>query len=162
LSDRNNNRKREKRGYRKRVEIDEEILSLVKDAENKLFNSMQPVIIKNLNSFQRKQVYNYFENRNGEYLIKTYREEEDVIIKIYPVGRLRRLAEQKTQEVLMNGREEELPVMGAFERFIIHDYLKQRNGIKTLSVGVQGEDRRVKILPVFGRTLKKAKRKLTR
>jgi len=162
LSERYNDKKRGRKIFRKREEIDKDVLSIVKDAENKLFDSLQPVIIKRLNSFQRKQVYNYFENRNGEYVIKTYREEDDVMIKVYPVGKLRRLAEQKTQEVLMKGKEEELPPMGAFERFIIHDYLKERNGINTLSVGVQGKDRRVKILPVFGRPLKKARRKLTR
>jgi spoIIIJ-associated protein len=82
-------------------------------------------------------------------------------MKVYPVGKLRRFAEQKAQEVLMKGESEILPPMGSFERFVIHDYLKNRDGVRTESFG-EGKDRHVEIFPLFGRNPKKVKRKLTR
>lgn len=116
------------------------------------------MVVEGLNGFQRKQLYEYFE-KFKEYKVKSYRETDSTIVKIYPVGKLKRFAEQKMQEVLMKGKSEILPPMGAFERFIIHDYLKEREGVKTESKGEPGKDRRIEILPVFGRGLKKAKPK---
>lgn len=155
-------RRPEKRIRRKKEEIDKDVYLIIKSVEKQLLNSLKPAYIKDLNSFQRKQVYRYFEKKESEYSIKTYKEEENTVIKVYPVGVLRRLAEQKTQEVLMNGREEELPPMGAYERFIIHDYLKDRGGVSTVSTGVSGKDRRIRIVPSYGRHLRKAKKRLTR
>ena len=106
-------------------------------------------------------IHRHFE-KTQEYKSKTYRENDnDYIMKIFPVGQLRRFAEQKAQEVLMKGESEVLPPMGAFERFVIHEYLKDRSGIRTESFG-EGAERHIEITPVFGRALKKAKRRLTR
>jgi predicted RNA-binding protein Jag len=52
--------------------------------------------------------------------------------------------------------------MGSYERFVIHDYLKDRDGVYTESEGEEGKNRHVVIHPHFGRMLKKAKRRLSR
>lgn len=158
----NNGSGKDRSTSRERNEIENDVLLIIKDTEKTLLDSLNPAVIKDLNPFKRKQVYRYFEKKDSEYAIKTYKEGENIIIKIYPVGKLRRLAEQKTQEVLMKGSEEELPPMDAYERFIIHDYLKERNGICTASIGVSGKDRRVKIVPVYGRPLRKARKRFSR
>ena len=44
---------------------------------------------------------------------------------------------------------------------LVHDYLKDRDGIKTESYG-EGKDRHIEIQPLFGRSPKKSKRRLTR
>lgn len=71
------------------------------------------------------------------------------------------MTETKVQEVLMSGEAVSLPPMDSFERFIIHEYMKNRGGVRTESTG-EGEERHVVIFPIFGRTPKKAKRRLTR
>ena len=152
--------KQKKSFFKRQPKTDPQVQKLITEVEENLRESLEPMIIDNLNGFQRKQIYEKYE-KSLEFKIKTYREQEQVIIKIYPVGKLRRLAEMKAQEVLMKGEEENLPPMGSFERFVIHDYLKDREGIKTESYG-EGKERHIKLLPIFGRTPKKAKRRLTR
>jgi predicted RNA-binding protein Jag len=123
--------------------------------------SLEPVVLKDLNAFQRKQVHRHFE-RTAEYKTKTLRGEgESFVLKVYPVGRLNRLAETKAQEVLMSGEPRSLPPMGSFERFVVHEYIKKRGGLQSESQGEEPE-RCVRIFPVFGRIPKKAKRRLTR
>lgn len=144
----------------RRPEMDDDTRQAIRNAENQLANQLEAVVLDKLNPFQRKQVYRYFE-KTDEYVVKNFRDRDDsenVMLKVYPVGNLRRLAEQKTQEVLMNVRAENLPPMGSFERFVIHDYLKERDGIKTESHG-EASGRHIKISPLFGRTPKKAKRR---
>ena len=141
--------------------VDEKVRRTIKTIEETLVNSIQSITFRELSGYQRKAIQKHFEHIQ-EYRIKTYRERDDVIMKVYPVGQLKRLAEQKTQEVLMKGKPEALPPMGSFERFVIHDYLKEREGIKTESFGEEGKDRHIEIYPLFGRTLKKTKKKLTR
>lgn len=145
-------------GFRRGPQMDEDIKLLIDEAERHLVDSLNYFAIPDLNPYQRKQIYRYFE-KTREYAVKAYRDEETVTLRIYPVGALKRLAEQKTQECLMNGQPEELPAMGSFERFVIHDYLKAREGIRTESSGENGRDRHITISPQFGRTLKKAKKK---
>lgn len=154
------NRGKYRKWLKKRPRLDNEVQESIARIEQLLRDSMEPVVIRGLNGFQRKQVHQHLE-KTQEYKAKTYRENSDFIMKVYPVGKLRRLAEQKAQEVIMKGESEILPPMGSFERFIIHDYLKDREGVKTESFG-QGKDRHVEISPLFGRNPKKAKRKLTR
>ena len=157
-------RKQRKSGrrFRGKPRMDEQVQRLIAHVEEQLHNSLGAIALRGLNNYQRKQVHEYFE-KTQEYKVKSYREgEEDVILKVYPVGNLRRFAEQKTQEVLMNGRPEVLPPMGSFERFVIHDYLKERDGVKTESFGEESKDRHVEISPLFGRSPKKTRRKLTR
>ena len=133
-------------GFRRGPQIDNDVKELIDQAERHLIDSLTYYAIPGLNPFQRKQVYRYFE-RTQEYAVKAYREEEKVTLRVYPVGALKRLAEQKTQECLMNGQAEALPPMGSFERFVIHDYLKLREGIKTESSGENGKDRHIIISP---------------
>ena len=149
-----------KKQFRGKPRIDEKVQKTIQYIEETMVGSIQSITIRDLNGYQRKAVQNHFEPIQ-EYRIKTYHEKDHVIIKVYPVGQLKRLAEQKTQEVLMKGKPEALPPMRSFERFVIHDYLKEREGVKTESYGEEGKDRHVEIHPLFGRTLKKAKKKLT-
>jgi predicted RNA-binding protein Jag len=154
-------RKERKRFHSDRPQADEAVKQTIKEAEAALLGQMSSYMVKGLNAFQRKMIHRHFE-KTQEYKSKTYRENDtDYVLKIFPVGQLRRFAEQKAQEVLMKGEREVLPPMGAFERFVIHEYLKDRSGIRTESFG-EGAERHIEIVPVFGRTLKKAKRRLTR
>lgn len=145
---------------RRRAQVDKKVQESIAHAEEVLQDSMQPVMIRGLTPFQRKQVHRHFE-KTQEFKVKTYKEDTGFVMRIYPVGKLRRLAEQKAQEVLMKGEPEVLSPMGSFERFVVHDYLKDRDGVKTESFG-EGEERHVEIHPLYGRSLKKAKRKLIR
>ncbi|MBN2105350.1 hypothetical protein JW835_15030 [bacterium] len=162
------NENREKRSYKNKKrpfrayhpKLDEKVKSVISETESAIAGNIESYEIKGLNAFQRKQVHQYFE-KTQEYKAKTYRKDEDYILKVFPIGQLRRFAEQKAQEVLMKGEPEALPPMGAFERFVIHDYLKERGGIHTESFG-EGTERHIEISPIFGRTPKKAKRRLSR
>ncbi len=140
--------------------MDENVLRSIRQAEEAFKEDSTPFKITGLNGFQRKQLYSYFEKKQ-EYRAKSYREKEEVIVKVFPIGHLKRLAEKAAQEVLMQGDIIDLPTMGSFERFVIHDYLKEREGVKTESYG-EGKDRHIQISPQFGRGLKKTKKRLTR
>ncbi len=154
--------KRVGKQLRRKPRVDRKVKESIAQAEEKLRDAIHFVTIRELNAYQRKEIHKHFE-KTQEYKVKGYREEDDnVVLLVYPVGNLRRLAEQKTQEVLMKGKYEILPPMGSFERFVIHDYLKDREGVKTESFGEKGKDRHVEISPLFGRSPKKTKRKLTR
>jgi len=153
------NRRYHRESY-KRQPKDEKVIQLVNHAEEYLVSSFKPFEISDLNGFQRKQIYHHFEKKQ-EYKVKSYRKDKGVVLKIFPIGNIKRLAEQKAQEVLIKGEPEVLSPMGSFERFIIHNYLKDREGIKTESYD-EGLKRHVEIHPVFGRNPKKTKRKLTR
>lgn len=139
--------------------MDEDVKKVIDACQHALATDLKPFTIEGLNGFQRKQVYQYFE-KTREYNVKTYKHEEETVIKVYPVGNLKRLAEQKAQEVLMTGEPGNLPPLGSYERFVIHDYLKERGGVRTASAG-EGEERHVEIHPIYGRTPKKAKKRLT-
>lgn len=160
--ERKNRNRHENKHFKKRPpQIDEKVRQMIHAAEVALFDSMQPYAIPGLNAFQRRQVHLHFK-KSQEFEVKSYKEtEEDVTLKVFPVGMLKRLAEQKAQEVLMQGEIADLPPMGSFERFVIHDYLKERDGIKTESEG-EGKERHIRIMPIFGRNLKKAKKRLIR
>jgi hypothetical protein len=146
-------------GGRKDSPPDEKVREAIRNAESRLQSELRAVVIDGLNPFQRKQVYRHFE-RGSEYKIKAFPRDDQWIMKIYPVGNLKRLAEQKAQEVLMKGEIISLPPLGSFERFVIHDYLKERCGLRTESHG-DGEERHIEIHPQFGRMPKKIKRRLT-
>ena len=144
---------------RKIEPMDEQVAKMISIVEQFFSDSMEPMLIREMNAFQRKQLYGYYE-KTDEFQIKSYKEDDEVILRVYPVGKLKRLAEEKMQLVLMNGKPEALPPMGSFERFIIHSYLKDREGVRTESVGERGKDRHIEIQPLFGRSPKKAKRRL--
>ena len=161
MNDQKNERKpRKGNGFRRTSRMDEKVLSCIRQAENAFREDTKPYLIRGLNGFQRKQLYSHFEKKQ-EYRAKSYRENNEVIVKVYAIGHLKRLAEKTAQEVLMQGEWIDLPPMSSFERFVIHDYLKDREGIKTESHG-EGKERHIQVAPQFGRGLKKAKRKLTR
>jgi len=162
------NENREKRPHKdknrpfrvRHPKMDEKVKRVISETESSMAGNIESYEIPGLNAFQRKQVHQHFE-KTREYKAKTYRKDEEYILKIFPIGQLRRFAEQKAQEVLMKGEAEALPPMGAYERFVIHDYLKERGGIHTESYG-EGAERHIEIRPIFGRTPKKAKRRLSR
>lgn len=152
-------KRRPRRPFRDTEQIDEKVTRAISVVNESFQDSLESVVIREMNAFQRKQLYRHFE-KTGEYQVKSYREGEDVVLRVYPVGRLKRLAEEKLQLVLMNGKPEALPPMGSFERFVIHSYLKEREGVRTESIGEQGKDRHIEIQPLFGRSPKPARRRL--
>jgi predicted RNA-binding protein Jag len=151
--------KKSRKRFKHRPKMDEKTEQMVRSVEDELLESLTGQKITGLNQFQRKMVFNHFK-RASEYRVKSYKDKNEFYLKVFPIGNLKRLAEQKTQVVLMKGAPADLPPMGSFERFVIHDYLKDREGVKTESFG-EGADRYIRISPIFGRTLKKVKRKLT-
>jgi hypothetical protein len=159
-----NERRRSDRGPRggrpfgSRPPLDDIVKEFIAKVEASAFERYEPVILTGLNPFQRKQAQHILEKAK-EYQIKGYREDEQMILKVYPVGRIRRLAEQMAQEVMLKGEAVDLPPMGSFQRFVIHDYFKDRQGVRTESFG-EGEDRRIRISPQYGRVPKKIKKRL--
>lgn len=137
------------------------VTETIRKIEDQLNDTLEPAMANGLNSFQRKQIDRYF-TRIGGYQVKTIREnDESVFLKIYPVGKIKHLAETKAREVLMTGESQCLPPMDSFQRFLVHEYIKTRRGLRTESAG-EGNNRFVYIFPVYGRTPRKIKRKLTR
>lgn len=123
--------------------------------------AMEPTVVRGLNAFQQKQFCRHF-GRTDEYKIKAFTESDNAVaLKVYPVGNLQRLAKTMAQEVLLTGEPKRLPAMGSFERFVVHETIKKRGGLRTESHGEEN-DRHVEIHPVYGRTPRKTKRKLTR
>ena len=147
-------------GFRRKRTDNQQIKQTIAKIEKDLVDSIEPAIIRGLDRSQRSVIQRHFENTQ-EYRVKFYRDREETVVKVFPIGVLKRLTEQKTQEVLMKGISETLPPMGSFERFIVHDYLKDREGVRTESFG-EGRERYVEIQPLFGRSPKKTKRRLTR
>lgn len=141
--------------------LDPIVEETIQNVQEQLMNSIEPVILDELNGFQRKCVHHHF-SRTDEYKVKAISLNEHAVrLIIYPVGKLRRFAETRAQEVLMTGEPQSFPPMGSFERFIIHDYIKTRGGLHTESIG-EGNERHIKVFPIFGRTPRKVKRRLTR
>jgi hypothetical protein len=134
---------------------------MIDAAKDHFNNSIDAFPIRGLDPFQRKQIHQHFE-KTGEYKVRTLRDEsEEIFLIVIPVGHLQRLAENMMQEVLMTGESRSMQPMGSYERFLIHEYMKNRGGVRTESFG-EGEERHIEIFPMFGRIPKKAKRRLTR
>ncbi len=146
------------------LKLDPKVQEQIARIETHFQDQLDPLEIQGLNAFQRKQLHLHFE-KHREFLVRSIRDQssnkEEVILRVYPLGELQRMAEAKVQEVLITGEPQALPPMDAFARFLVHDYLKNREGIRTESFG-EGKERHVRIFPVFGRELKKAKRRLIR
>ena len=129
------------------------------NTQRKLRDSYEPVSIPNLNAFERKRIHQFFDNRN-DFVTKTYRNGDQFVLKVFPVGNIKKLAEEKANEALDSGDVVHMPPMGNFERYIIHEHLKNKEGVETSSQG-EDEARHVEIRPVkFGRGLKKILKKL--
>lgn len=133
--------------------------SILIDIQRKLRDSLEPYCVENLNSFERKRIHDFFDNKE-DFETRTYRQEEQYVLKVIPVGNLKRLAKEITEKVLKTGDPAVLPYVGSYERYIIHNYLKDFESIETKSIG-EGLERRLEIKPLrFGRALKKIIKKI--
>ena len=148
--------KREKRG---RTKSGDKIHRILKDVQRKLQDSHKPEVLKHLNSFERKQIHRFFDDK-PDFETKTYRTDGDFVLKVYPIGKIKELAQTKAQQAIETQNAVSLPSMGSFERYVVHDALKDFEQIETKSTG-EGLERHVEIHPVkFGRGLKKIMRKI--
>lgn len=138
---------------------EDKINLILAEVQRKLQDSYLPEVLKDLNSFERKQIHRFFDNKE-DFETKTYRINGDYVLKIYPIGRIRALARNKAEEVMSTHNPIALPAMGSYERYIIHDALKGFDQVETKSCG-EGIERHVEIHPVkFGRSLKKIMKKI--
>jgi len=132
---------------------------IIIDIQRNLRDSWKPMNIESLTAYERKRIHTFFDNKS-DYKTKTYREGDKFIFRVYPLKNLKKLAEEKAKEALATGNTVALPPMGNYERFIIHDHLKDWEGIETSSFG-ENKERHVEITPKkFGRTLKKIIKKI--
>ncbi len=147
-------------GRHQRNERNPKIESLIRRIKGELVDSIEPIVIPELNAFERKLVHRQFDN-NPEIVTKTYRlGDEDFELRVYPVGNLKRYAQKKADEAVETREKVVLPHMSNFERFVVHDYLKTLDTVKTTSVGEE-DDRHIEIEPeIFGRGLKRIIRKI--
>jgi predicted RNA-binding protein Jag len=124
-----------------------------------LENSIEPVSLFQLNSFERKLIHRHFDH-NPAIVTKTYRQGDEFELRVYPISNLKKYAAEKAEEAVRTGQTIVLPHMGDYERFIIHDSLKDKEKIKSVSYG-EGGDRHIEIEPdIFGRKLKKIIKKI--
>ena len=73
---------------------------------------------------------------------------------------IRTQIQKKADEAVAARQKVVLPHMSNYERFVVHDYLKDLDTIKTASVG-EDDDRHIEIEPeVFGRGLKRIIKKI--
>lgn len=133
---------------------------IIIDIQRKLRDNISPIELKDLSPFERKRIHAFFDNK-PEFKTRTYRDDADgYIFRVYPVGNLKKFADEKVNEALEKRETIKLPPMGNFERFIIHDHLKDLEDIETTSQG-ENEERHIEIVPKkFGRTLKKIIKKI--
>lgn len=135
------------------------IQKILSEIQHDLNNSIEPITLSKLNSFERKLVHRHFDH-NPDVVTKTYRNGEDFELKIYPVGNLRKFAQEKAEEAKQSRKKVALPHMCSYERFVIHDTLKEMDSIKAESFG-EGEERHIEISPeAFGRGLKRIIKKI--
>lgn len=140
-------------------EEEEKIQRLLRDINDMLADSDQAICLEDLSAYERKRVHQFFDHK-ADFETKTYRNGEDYLLWIFPLGKLRQLAEARAQEALQTGKEIDLPPMSNYERFIIHDALKDWQSVETASFG-EGEERHIRIKPIrFGRKLKKIVKKI--
>ncbi len=129
------------------------------DVQRHLRDSLEPYCVENLNSYERKRIHSFFDNKE-DYETRTYRQEDRFVLKVIPVGNLKRFAKENAEKVLQTGETIVMPYLGNYERFVIHNYLKDFEGIETKSVG-EGLDRRLEIKQAkFGRSLKRIIKKI--
>jgi predicted RNA-binding protein Jag len=152
------NRRKTSYGNRPRTDMSK-IDQILIDIQRKLRESYEPYCVEDLNGFERKRIHSFFDSKE-EYETRTYRHGEQFVLKVIPVGNLKQLAKENAEKVLQTGEPVVLPYLGNYERFIIHNYLKDFEGIETKSVG-EGQDRRLEIKQVkFGRSLKRIMKKI--
>jgi predicted RNA-binding protein Jag len=152
---RNNGRYR-----RDRNERNPKIEALVKRIKEELIDSIEPITIPELNAFERKLIHRQFDN-SPDIVTKTYRlGDDDYELRVYPVGNLKRYAQQKADEAVQTRQKVVLPHMSNYERFVVHDYLKEIDTVNSSSEG-EDDDRHIVIEPaVFGRGLRRMIKKI--
>jgi len=140
-------------GYQGRIE------RIIDSAMRRLKGSYRSVTLDNLTFAEARKIKAFFDGRS-EFEARRYYQEDKVVLKIYPVENLKKLSEEKAREVLEKGESVSLPPMGSYERYLVHNFLKDWKGIETQSFG-EGTDRRVEIRPQkFGRSLKRIIKKI--
>jgi predicted RNA-binding protein Jag len=151
---------RKKTFHRSRPRTDmSKIDRILIDIQRKLRESYEPYCVEDLNGFERKRIHSFFDSKE-EYETRTYRHGDRFVLKVIPVANLKRLARENAEKVQQTGEAVVLPYLGNYERFIIHNYLKDFEGIETKSVG-EGKDRRLEIKSAkFGRSLKRIIKKI--
>jgi hypothetical protein len=144
-----------------RTEDDPRINELIRETEQKLAESTQPVQLENLNALERKQIHRYFDRLKPAFETKTYRGEgEAQVLWVFPIANLKKFAQEKAKEALETDAAVALPPMSSYERFVVHDVLKEIESIEALSAG-EGAERHIEIQPQkFGRGLKKIIKKI--
>lgn len=141
-----------------RRQDDEKIQRIIRNAQDLLHNSTEAVCLEELNAYERMRIHQYFDNKD-DFETKTYRNGEEYLLWIFPVGQLKAYAQQMADEAVDSGEEFSFPPMSNFERFIVHDVLKDNENVETTSEG-EGDERHVKIIPVkFGKKLKQIAKK---
>ncbi|MFQ5640142.1 MAG: R3H domain-containing nucleic acid-binding protein [bacterium] len=142
------------------TEIDQNnIKKIISDIEEKLEDSIKPERFEGLNSFERKLVHRHFDH-NKEFQTRTYRSGNNFTLCVYPVGNIERFAKEKAQECLESGANVELPPMGSYERYLVHNALKDISGVQSESTG-EGKERKIQLTSKqFGRGLKKIVKKI--
>jgi predicted RNA-binding protein Jag len=129
------------------------------DVQRNLRDSLEPFSLEHLNSFERKKIHSFFDAK-ADFETKTYRRNEEYILKVFPVGNLKREAKEKAEHVLKTGEVYTFPFLPGYERYVIHNYLQIFDGVETKSIGEDNE-RRLEIRPIrFGRTLKRIIKKI--
>ena len=129
------------------------------DVQKQLRDTIEPVSIENLNSYERKRIHSFFDDKEN-FETKTYQRNGRQVLKVFPVGNLKKLAKEKADLVLDTGETYTFPFLPGYERYVVHNYLKDFDGIETKSAG-EGEDRRLEIKPVrFGRSLRRIIKKI--
>jgi predicted RNA-binding protein Jag len=132
---------------------------LLQEAEEKLADSMEAVHLDDLSPAERKHVHEFFEHKL-DFETKTYRDGEKHVLWVFPVGNLKKFAMAKANEAVESGEILALKPMSNYERFIIHDALKDVESVETSSEG-EGAERHVVISPAkFGRRLKRIVKKI--
>jgi len=144
-----------------RTEDDPRINELIRETELKLAESTQPVQLANLNAIERKQIHRHFDRLKPAFETKTYRGEgETQVLWVFPIANLKKFAQEKAKEALETDTAVALPPMSSYERFVVHNVLKEIDSIESLSAG-EGAERHVEIQPQkFGRGLKKIIKKI--
>ncbi len=144
---------------RRPMESDRNIRKMISDMEERLMDAIKPESANGLNSFERKLVHRHFDHSTS-YQTRTYRNGDKFTLCVYPVANIEKMARDKAQEALDSGKTIDLLPMGSYERYIVHNALKDFGGVDTTSDG-EGKERHVQIVSKrFGRGLKKIAKRI--
>ena len=132
---------------------------MISEIEERLMDAITPESLNGLNSFERKLIHRHFDNSTS-YQTRTYRNGDKFTLCVYPIANIERFAQEKAEESLQSGNTIDLPPMGSFERYVVHNALKDFTGVETVSDG-EGKERHIRIVSKrFGRGLKRIAKKI--